>query len=248
MDVYWLEQSGTDVPATDEWLSQREACVLQELHFPKRRSDWRLGRWTAKNAVALSLDMPARAEALAGIEVRPAASGAPEVFLANQAGPVTISLSHREGAAVCAVAPSAVTLGCDLEVIEPRSDAFVSDYFTAAEQALIAGKSEDDRNRLLALLWSAKESALKALRTGLRLDTRCINVTFAETMPTWDGWRPLQVNHARNADFHGWWQQTGSHIKTVVAAPPPGAPIALQIQTGETRPESLAIAGAGNRT
>jgi len=247
MDVYWLEQINTDVPATGEWLSQQEACVLEQLRFPKRRSDWRLGRWTAKNAVALSLDMPAHADALARIEIRPAASGAPEVFLANQAGPVTVSLSHRDGAAVCAVAPSPVALGCDLEIIEPRGDPFVTDYFTAEEQALIAGASGDDRNQLLALLWSAKESALKALCTGLRLDTRCINVTFSETPQSCGGWHPLQVNHDRNADFHGWWQQTGNRIKTVVAAPPPRAPIALQIQAAVKRTEILTAVGAENR-
>ena len=51
---------------------------------------------------------------------------------------VTISLSHRSGAAICAVAPAGVDLGCDLEVIEPRSEAFVADYFTVDEQALVA--------------------------------------------------------------------------------------------------------------
>jgi len=34
-----------------------------------------------------------------------------------------------------------VEIGCDLEVVEPRSDAFVADYFTSEEQALIARAS-----------------------------------------------------------------------------------------------------------
>ena len=50
--------------------------------------------------------------------------------------------------------------------IEPRSDAFVADYFTIEEQALVARASAADRDRILALLWSGKESALKALREG----------------------------------------------------------------------------------
>jgi len=61
-------------------------------------------------------------------------------------------------------------------------------------------------------------------------------VTFSETPQSCGGWHPLQVNHDRNADFHGWWQQTGNRIKTVVAAPPPRSPIALRIQTRVTRP------------
>ena len=71
---------------------------------------------------------------------------------------------------------SGAELGCDLEIVEPRSDAFIADYFTAEEQALIERTSAADRSLLLALLWSAKESALKALRAGLRLDTRSVIV------------------------------------------------------------------------
>jgi len=136
MDVYWLEQTDGDVPAANDWLSEREQTFLSHLRFAKRRSDWRLGRWTAKQAVARSLNMSVQREALAGIEIRSAASGAPEVFFANQPAPVTISLSHRDGAAICAVALSSAALGCDLEMIEPRSDAFVTDYFTPEEQTL----------------------------------------------------------------------------------------------------------------
>ncbi len=40
---------------------------------------------------------------------------------------------------------SGVELGCDLEVIEPRSEAFLSDYFTAEEQALVARAHATDR-------------------------------------------------------------------------------------------------------
>ena len=65
-----------------------------------------------------------------------------------------------------------MALGCDLEVIEPRSEEFVADYFTTEEQKMVSQAPIADRSKLLALLWSAKESALKALREGLRFDTR----------------------------------------------------------------------------
>jgi 4'-phosphopantetheinyl transferase len=52
MDVYWLDQTQADVPAGDEWLCAREAACLARLRFAKRRADWRLGRWTAKRALA----------------------------------------------------------------------------------------------------------------------------------------------------------------------------------------------------
>ena len=180
MDVYWLERSAADLPAQNDWLSASDRTRLDGMRFAKRREDWRLGRWTAKLAVAAYLNLPTAHQALAKIEVLPAPSGAPEVFLANQPAGITISLSHRDGTAICAVADSGVALGCDLEIVEPRSDAFVSDYFTPEEQALVAKAHPADRFLLLALLWSTKESALKALRTGLRLDTRSVVVNLVD--------------------------------------------------------------------
>ncbi len=251
MDVYWLEQTEADVPAENDWLSASEAVRLNGMRFAKRRADWRLGRWTAKRAVAACLNVPRHPQALTGIEICPAPSGAPDVFLTNKRAAVAISLSHRAGTAVCAVVLSGAALGCDLETIEPRSDAFVADYFTAEEQALAAQASAADRSRLLALLWSGKESALKALRAGLRLDTRCVIVSPVDAL--WrqgeDGegciedpalavrsshglnsWRPLHVRCTNGQVFHGWWQYTGNLLRTMVAAPPP-----LPLPAGEDK-------------
>ena len=132
--VYWLEQTEAGVPAENDWLSAQETACLNGKLFARRRADWRLGRWTAKCAVASFLKMPADAQALAQIEIRAASSGAPEVFIANDPAAVTVSISHRSGAAICAVALSGVELGCDQEVIEPHSEGFVADYFTEGKQ------------------------------------------------------------------------------------------------------------------
>ncbi len=151
MRVYWLEQSEADVPADDNWLSANETDRLLSLRVPKRRNDWRLGRWTAKRAVAAYLDRTGSSRALTSIQILPAASGAPEVFLQDRTPAPSISLSHRGGIALCTVVEPHVTLGCDLEMIEPRDDNFVTDYFTADEQALISRVSPVERFQLLAL-------------------------------------------------------------------------------------------------
>ena len=247
MKVYWLEQTQADVPEEDAWLSANEREFLRTLRFPKRRSDWLMGRWTAKNAVALLLDLPTDPEVLKTIEIRAATSGAPEVFVGNDPAAVTISLSHRAGVCVCAITAANALVGCDLEKIEPRSDAFASDYFTAAEQAFIAQQAAD-RWRLLALLWSAKESVLKALREGLRLDTRRVMVNLAgfsegqgadsesvhhenpvvQSSFEDSSWSPLLVTH-NGQIFHGWWSQTGAFVRTLVAAPRPDLPVRLSL-------------------
>jgi 4'-phosphopantetheinyl transferase len=229
MNVYWLEQTEADVPAENDWLSASEAACLKGMRFAKRRADWRLGRWTAKRALAVCLQVPGHPHVLAKIEIRPAPSGAPEAFFANQPVAVTISLSHRAGTAMCAIGLSGVDLGCDLEVIEPRSDAFVADYFTAKEQALVARAPATDRSRLLALLWSGKESALKALHTGLRVDTRCVIVSPVEALVDLNGWSPLQVRYSAGRVFDGWWQRKDNMLRTLVGDPPPDSPITLQV-------------------
>jgi 4'-phosphopantetheinyl transferase len=228
MDVYWLEQNQMDVPAPNDWLSSTELLYLHQLRFPKRRDDWRLGRWTAKRAFALRFGLLQLPHTLANIEIRPAPSGAPVLFFEDKLAPVTISLSHRYGSAICALAPPFVQLGCDLELIEPHTDAFIADYFTAQEQQQVADTPAADRSALLALLWSAKESALKALHTGLRLDTRLVSVTLLEAFDR-NGWIPLRAHYREGEGqaFHGWWRRTNVTIVTLVASPSPDLPVTL---------------------
>ena len=54
----WLSQGMEDAPADDAWLSPVEAGYVSRLRFPKRRTEFRLGRWTAKQALALYLGLP----------------------------------------------------------------------------------------------------------------------------------------------------------------------------------------------
>ena len=220
MEVGWLEQNVAAVPAEDGWLGAREMVLLARLRFEKRRTDWRLGRWAAKRAVAAYMDLALDVSMLARIEILPAPSGAPEVFLAGQAAPVTISLSHRAGAACCAVADYRAELGCDLEWIEPRSEAFAGDYFTGTEQLLAGRASGASRDAVLALLWSAKESTLKALRYGLRADPLSVNVDVPiDVAETADGqWRPLAARY-QETKFAGWWQHSAGFVRTMVCRP-----------------------------
>ncbi len=228
MRVYWLEQKERDVPSDNSWLSPAEVDCLDKLHFAKRRADWRLGRWTAKRSIVACLNWPRHPRILARIEIVAATSGAPEVRLPHLATPVTISLSHRAGVAVCAVTSAGVKLGCDLEVIEHRSPAFVADYFTPLEQALISRASPPQQPALVTLLWSAKESVLKALREGLRLDTRSVIVTPEVGAPDMCGWSSLRACHRDGQGFQGWWRTKERMIHTVLADPRPDCPVLLE--------------------
>jgi 4'-phosphopantetheinyl transferase len=228
LEVHWFEQSEADIPRYNEWLSASEILRLDSMRVPKRRSDWRLGRWTAKNAVAKYLNLPAHTYSLSKIEISFESSGAPLALVDSAPAPVMISITHRDRSAACAIAPYGVELGCDLETVEPHSEAFLSDYFTAEEQRLFA--SSCTRDLVATLMWSAKESALKALHEGVRLDTRSVVVSLAEEFQPWT-WHALQVRYMRGDLFHGWWQITARTIRTLVANPRPLPPLSLQVSS-----------------
>ncbi len=215
-EICWLEQKACDVPAADDWLSASESTRLATLRFPKRREDWRLGRWTAKQTAAAFLSLPSAPGDLAEIEIRPAPSGAPEVFLADRPAPISISLSHRAGTGLCAIGPSDTGFGCDLEVVEPRPFSFCQEYFTPEEQALVVRAAPAERDRLITLLWSAKESILKALRVGLRSSTNAVSVRPVAGGGLQD-WRRFYARSSAGRKFDGWWRETDGFLRTVAA-------------------------------
>ena len=62
-----------------------------------------------------------------------------------------VSMTDRADWAVCVVGPGDLAVGCDLELVEARTDAFVRDWFTPAERDLVFGAEPGER-RLLANL------------------------------------------------------------------------------------------------
>lgn len=169
--------------------------------------------------MALEPDSPAPQE----IEVRPAVTGAPVAFVRGMPAPCSVSLTDRSGWAVCLVGPRDRQVGCDLEIVEERSAEFVADWFTPHERRLVH-RAGEHRNVVANLVWSAKESALKVLQTGLRRDTRTVEVRLDGDLVA--GWRALTVRSTEGGEFPGWWCRHGEFLLTVAAdaeLPPPAA-------------------------
>ncbi len=181
-----------EVPTSDHWLSPEERAVLDTLHVPPRRADFRLGRWTAKRALDLAY-RETTADDPPEWCVRAAEDGAPEAFAGgDRPAPFAISLSHRAGLAAATAAPAGVRVGVDLELVEPRSDAMIEQFFTRRERERLADEPLATRALAACLVWSAKESVLKAERTGLRADTRELEVDFV-ALPVGGAWTNLRV-------------------------------------------------------
>ena len=226
--AYWLEQSEAHVPSGDQWLTASERSRLASLRFDKRRREWRLGRWTAKRAVASCLHLPLDAHTLQDVEIRALPSGAPEVLLFQERANLCISVSHRAGRAFCVLGLSGAELGCDLELVERRGDSFVTDFFTASEQKLVNRASPEERPMLVTLVWSAKESALKALKVGLRMDTTSLDVSFMDSTFNRGNhsyqddrapWSRLSLRNATGQILRGWWRWADDLVRTVVFSP-----------------------------
>jgi 4'-phosphopantetheinyl transferase len=219
----WLTRTLADVPADDGWLGPGEAEVLAGLSVEKRRADWRLGRFAAKAAVAAWLGVAAAEVAIAA-----APDGAPEAWIDGRPAPASLSLSHRGGRALALVGEADTALGCDLELIEPRSGAFLTDWLAPPEQALVARAGASSRDLVANLLWTGKEAAAKVLREGLRLDVRGAVATPDGLDSKTTEWRPLTVAWSDgSARVAGWWRAEPGWVMAVAGQPPLGLPRAL---------------------
>lgn len=206
--IHWLVQPAATLPNPlhDGVLSAAEANVYAGLTVEKRRADWLLGRITAKQLAQSYLDnTTGRAPSLDAIIVAAEPDGAPYASLGGARLPVSLSISHSHGTALCALveASAGQSLGCDIEWIEPRDPSFGAEFFTAREQAQAAASPEPDV--ALTALWSAKEAVLKAVREGLRIDTRQVEIILPAVLGA--EWSPLEiaVSAALASRFPGAW-------------------------------------------
>ncbi|MGZ6797327.1 MAG: 4'-phosphopantetheinyl transferase family protein [Nocardioidaceae bacterium] len=228
----WLARGEHEVPQSTDWLSPGEADAVGRIRFTKRRTEFLLRRWVAKQAVTAAVGLPVDLPSLATVEVRNLPTGAPYVQVGGAPLGLDISLTDRAGWAVCLVGAGLGRLGCDVEVVEPRSAGFISDFFTGAEQAHVASLPTADRDAAANLIWSAKESALKVLQTGLRRDTRTVDVVIREPAPGASddpeaGWGRLEIRTDEGGLLPGWWRRDGTFLVTVASEHALPAPRAL---------------------
>ncbi len=251
--IHWLTQSAAAHPDLVQGLSSpaglltpAEEARFEALKTDKRRRDWLLGRWTAKQllqtVLAAKIGQPPSFQT---ITIYNQLNGAPVARYQHpfdEPPPLplpdrfTLSISHAGDHAFCALVEQPNwPLGADIEQIMPRAAVFVSDYFTPAEQALLAQSPSEQYHMLVTAMWSAKEAALKALQLGLTVDTRAVSCLIAPVSAPPQTWTPFVIDlngellagklpaSLAGRRLDGWWQTIPGYVLTLAAAPLEGS-------------------------
>lgn len=213
--IWFCRRNQDTVPKSDTWLLPGERLFAQSLKTEKRRRDWVLGRWTAKQCLLQffkSLGHEMKAEE---IGVFRGETGAPEVKISGLDMEASISLSHRADEAIAVCGPIDFRIGCDLEIIEERSNPFIEDYFLDSEQDWIHRDGPDGIPMRANLLWSAKESVMKSTRKGLSLHPRKICVRDIEQLQR-NQWSAFHARKIKTGEsWNGYYKLTDSRIMTI---------------------------------
>jgi 4'-phosphopantetheinyl transferase len=202
-----------ELPPDDDWLRPAEQAILRNFRWPRRRRDFRLGRFAAKRALAL-VDGSKEAHDRRRFEVLPAEGGAPRAFRDAVPVALAVSLSHSDGWAAAAVQRGSGPLGFDLERIEARSRAFIEEYLTSSEREFVGTGPESERTWRATLVWSAKEAVMKALGQGLRLAPASVEAVPAMGPVSEAGWRRFFVSGTA-APLRGFWRTARELVLTV---------------------------------
>ncbi len=208
--VYYKINRLEDVADHLEWLHPSERQVYETFRFEKRKNDWLTGRWTAKN---LLKDTWFNNLNLEYIEIKAGENRAPFVYINNVLSKKNITISHSQGMAFCASSPEHISIGCDMEKIESRSPHFITDYYTDFEINKINSHphTKYSKETLFTIFWSAKESVMKVLRTGMKLHPHRLEVTSIAPN-NHKGFR-LMVKHADTGiKYYGWGQVSGEMV------------------------------------
>jgi|AutmiccommuBRH23_1029490.scaffolds.fasta_scaffold00009_191 4'-phosphopantetheinyl transferase len=193
--IYWNLTDSTHLPESLNWLSGDESLQFQGFRFQKRRNDWLLGRWTVKRLIQ-SIYSEVKDLSSNRISIKNEASGAPYALIDGDQMKESLSLSHRENLGVSAICKNPdVSIGIDLEEIESKSHGFIEDYFTSQESNAIFALPAEQQSLIASLFWSGREAIMKAMQTGLRIDTR--EIAFqCPSLNLNDEWQPMVITHA----------------------------------------------------
>jgi 4'-phosphopantetheinyl transferase len=209
------EQEEVDLEAAWSTLDLEERARAERFHLARDRTSYVVAHGLLRAAVGHYTNTPPSA-----LRFERTADGRPELDRTHSAGSsVRFSLAHTRGLVGCAVT-SGADVGFDVEV--PRSPApmeVAAQYFSSRERAQLESLTPAEQADRFHMLWTLKESYLKALGVGLMRDLGSFDVT-----PTADGGAELLSRTAPGDDQRPWtlrWWRLGEHWMALSVQEPP---------------------------
>lgn len=198
------------------YLGDQEKKIFQKLKIPKRKREWLGARLLAKDLIR-AVDKRLGDKEFREIEVLNEPSGAPVLAISGDEGNTgKVSLSHSNGVALCAYSSDDIQFGIDLELVESRAKEFVEDFFTAGELDQVSKLPTGAQNLFITVIWSGKESVLKALSSGLRVDTRSVEVMLPGFSISPNVWNEMELRSSLIQDnsLSLFWRREGEFVVT----------------------------------
>lgn len=140
-------------------LSDSERRLCEGFASESRKASFVAGRVCAKGALGQLMSVSSFAE----IDIQTGVLGQPVVFYIPQCG-YQVSISHTKGRAIAIAYSESHPMAVDIEQLRASSEHAIVKYITSEEVVLASSLSEP---WIYLLMWSARESVSKVLRTGL---------------------------------------------------------------------------------
>lgn len=150
--------------------TRQELQELEGLKFAKRKKEKTLGLFAAKEA-ARGLVPELK---LSTLEISPGVFRQP-VLKSDLTDIPEISISHSGELAVAAATPQGNPLGVDVEVVSPTREQVIREHMTLEERDLAETLSPYFPG-IFCSIWSIKESLSKALRCGLGIPFKLLEL------------------------------------------------------------------------
>jgi phosphopantetheinyl transferase len=146
-----------------KFLHKKETGYYDNLKHEKRKKSYLIGRYSAKRAISVLTNV----DDLQEILIQPGVFNQP-IISYKRSIDAQVSITHSGDFGAAVAFPEALPMGIDIEKIDPGKKDVMESQITNREKSLIKGMSGPDE-KMLTLLWSAKESLSKVLKTGLTI-------------------------------------------------------------------------------
>lgn len=204
-------------PAMLALLSDQERAQQQRFLPPAKRQEYLVTRILVRSVLGEALGVaPQALQFISNEWGRPAVVS--DLMPEKSASPLYFNVSHTEGLIVCLVSTEG-EVGVDTESFARAPDllALAPDVFSAKELSELAALPVQDQPQRAVVLWTLKESYIKARGMGLSIPLDKFSFCFES------GGIRLEVEPDLQDDGKRWqfqWENFGAHcISTAIALP-----------------------------